>query len=118
MPKNSRRVEAADLNRNFWVIDSNISYLLKYLFDDTSPIIAMNTGIVKEISELWENMLYLWAAIYIIYGIKYHSLHFEVMYMPNDNYYPDRKFDNFTYSGMSLTEVVKNTVKERFSFMK
>ena len=96
MPKTTKRVEASDLNRNFWVIDSGISYLLKFLFDENGPVISSTKGIIKELSELWENIIYLWSSIYIIYGLKYHPLHLEVMYMPNSNSFPDRKFDDFS----------------------
>jgi hypothetical protein len=88
-----------DLNRNFWVISQNVSYLLKYLFHSETRYTFSNmiNKISKEIFELWENMIYLWATLYAIYGYEEHPLHFEFIYLPNDIYCTSRKFDNFDF---------------------
>jgi len=46
MPKNTRRVEIEDLNRNFWVIAQVITAIGTYLFDPNGPIpLIMRTSI-------------------------------------------------------------------------
>ena len=117
MPKTTRRVEAADLDRNFWVIGRNISYLLEFLFKNENVFGEMFKNITKEITELWENIIYLWAALYAIYGHKNRDLHFEIMYLPNDTMCTSRKFDNFDFSSASLS-AVEAIIKSRFDFMR
>ena len=63
MPQYGRRVEIEDLDRNFWVISQTIAAISNYLFGDECPIPATLEGLTREISEIWENVLYLWLGI-------------------------------------------------------
>jgi len=63
MPQYGRRVEVEDLDRNFWVIAQTIAAISAYLFDDDSPIPKLLEGMTREVSEIWENILYLWTGI-------------------------------------------------------
>lgn len=62
MPKYLRRVEVEDLNRNFWVIAQIISHLTNDLFDSSSPRLKILEKLLDEITQIWENIAYLWAA--------------------------------------------------------
>jgi len=61
MPKYTRRVEIEDLNRDFWVIGEAISEISGFLFDDESPLAKMFKGITSELTQIWENLIYLWS---------------------------------------------------------
>lgn len=60
MPQYGRRTEIEDLDRNFWVISEVITSISKYLFDDDAPFKQILKSLLREITELWENTLYLW----------------------------------------------------------
>lgn len=66
MPKYIRRVEVEDLNRNFWVIGQVLSIVCAALFDDDSPIPQMLKKLSSETLQLWENVMYLWAAVNLL----------------------------------------------------
>lgn len=66
MPQYGRRVEIEDLDRNFWTIAQVISAISNYLFGTDSPIPKTLQGLTREVSELWENVLYLWTEIAVI----------------------------------------------------
>ena len=96
MPKYLRRVEVEDLNRNFWVIGQVLAAISAYLFDEDSPITQMFKRILSELIQLWENILYLWAAVMLISQKPYYTkVHTEVVYIPNDSYRDYWKYDNF-----------------------
>ena len=60
MPQYARRVEVEDLNRNFWVIGQNLSFLNNLLLNEEySPW----KGMIQEIIDLWENVYAIWQAI-------------------------------------------------------
>lgn len=63
MPQYGRRVEIEDLDRNFWVIAQTIAAISSYLFSPNSPLSKMWEGLTREVSEIWENILYLWTGI-------------------------------------------------------
>lgn len=85
MPQYSRAVEVEDLDRNFWVIAQVITAISAYLFDD-SPFTEIFRQILNEITQLWENILYLWAALMLISQDKYYTnLHSEVVVINNVN---------------------------------
>lgn len=63
MPQYGRRVEIEDLDRNFWVIAQTIAAISAYLFDPDNPLAKMWEGLTREVSEIWENILYLWTGI-------------------------------------------------------
>lgn len=121
MPKNTRRVEIEDLDRNFWVIGQSLSIISKYLFDDNSPLAKILGDMLHEITEQWENMLYLWTDYAAITGrnqdIKL------VLDLPVDEFHPYRKFDGFEedeWSSMG-TDMVSGkyirTLEARFGFL-
>jgi hypothetical protein len=66
MPEYQRVVEVEDLNRNFWVIGQVLTGLLAFLFDEDSPLNDIFEGLLDEIAQLWENLLYLWVAFALI----------------------------------------------------
>ena len=93
MPQYGRRVEIEDLNRNFWVIAQVIGAISNYLYDDDAPLPKALQGLTREITEIWENIPYLWANIAAITQKK--SLGVKVIHMPlppriNDH---SRKYD-------------------------
>lgn len=63
MPQYGRRVEVEDLDRNFWVIAQTIAAISSYLFDEDSPLPKMFEGLLRETTEIWENIIYLWTEI-------------------------------------------------------
>ena len=95
MPMYTRHVEIEDLDRNFWVIGQVISGISAYLFDDKSPITEAIENLLREITELWENILYLWAALAMLNRKEYTDIHTEVVYIPNDEQHPYLKYDDF-----------------------
>ena len=96
MPKYLRRVEVEDLNRNFWVIGQVLAAISAYLFAEDSPVTQMFKRILSELIQLWENILYLWAAVMLISQKPYYTkVHTEVVYIPNDSYRDYWKYDNF-----------------------
>lgn len=63
MPQYGRRVEVEDLDRNFWVIAQTIAAISAYLFNEDSPLPKMFEGLLRETTEIWENIIYLWTEI-------------------------------------------------------
>lgn len=96
MPKNTRRVEIEDLNRNFWVIGDVISGVCEFLFSNNG-LKGILQDIIPEIGELWENIFYLWVAAGLVAAEKQKTLgvHCEVLYVPNTPFQPYKKYDNF-----------------------
>ncbi len=94
MPKYTRRVEIEDLNRDFWVIGQTITGISQYLFDDNGTLPKLFKGIMNELLQLWENVLYLWATLGLFAKKQYPI---KVLYepLPNSSYQPYAKFDNF-----------------------
>lgn len=66
MPQYGRRVEVEDLNRNFWVITQTIAAISAYLFDKNNPISKTLEGLLREVSEIWENILMLWTEVAVM----------------------------------------------------
>lgn len=62
MPQYGRRVEIEDLDRNFWIIAEVIDGISSWIFD-TSPIPEIIKKLIDEVTQLWENLIYLWAQI-------------------------------------------------------
>lgn len=98
MPKNTRRVEVEDLNRNFWVIAQTLSGIMAYLWDTKSPITNLLKGIYDELLQLWENVFYLW--LYYIYTMaaKINGIHIEFLYLSESPHEKsiELRFDNFS----------------------
>lgn len=66
MPEYERVVEVEDLNRNFWVIGQVLSAILAYLFNPDNPLKDLIDHMLDEITQLWNNLLYLWVAFTLI----------------------------------------------------
>lgn len=97
MPRYKRKVEVEDLNRNFWVIGQVLAGISADLFDEDGPIQSMIKGLLKEIGELWENMVYLWAALALLSQNKFYSqTHNEIVFIQYDSLRPYLKYDNIT----------------------
>lgn len=96
MPKYLRSVEIEDLNRNFWVLGQVISAVCAFLFGDDAPFSELFKGIISEIVQLWENTLYLWAAIAALADKNIITdVHVEVMPMTNSEWENYIKYDDF-----------------------
>lgn len=97
MPQYERNVEIEDLNRNFWVIGQSLAGISAFLFSAGSPFTKTFQGIIKEIIDIWENILYLWIAFAISMQAKkeYIDIHEEVVYLNQNNYQNEFKYDNF-----------------------
>lgn len=107
MPMYTRHVEIEDLDRNFWVIGQVISGISGYLFDDNSPITTAIGNLLREITELWENILYLWAALAMLNRKEYTDIHKEVIYLPVDEYRPYLKYDGIRLNTPKWPEICK-----------
>lgn len=105
MPTNARKVEIEDLNRNFWVIANVLAILCKYLFDTNSPISQMFEKLLEEITETWENILFQWIDLYMLYGRKDNIM--LILDLPNNPLYPHRKFDNYDINQLTPFDLTK-----------
>lgn len=96
MPKNTRRVEVEDLNRNFWVIAQVITGIGTYLFDPNGPIPLIIRTSIQEITDMWENVENLWGAVCAL-GQKPHVTDVRTMVVPltSSELQPFLKYDNF-----------------------
>lgn len=122
MPRYTRRVEVEDLNRNFWVIGQVLTAVCAYLFDDDSPIMNMFKRLLNENVQIWENLLYLWAAVSLLGEkdyVPYDSDHIrcEVVYLPNDQWNHEMKFDGYDVETIGSFEIDSEQYKERLSYM-
>ena len=95
MPQYGRRVEVEDLNRNFWVITQTIAAISAYLFSEDSPLPKMLEGLLRETSEIWENIAYLWTGLAAISqniqgGVQTIVLPLQTRYNEHG-----RQYDNF-----------------------
>lgn len=128
MPKNTRRVEVEDLNRNFWVISQAIAQISQYLFDDNSPLKKILPKILSELVQLNENVINLWAELYAI-GMKYYD-DIKVMLLPLSaspgygdeqitKHYKEIRYDRFDYNGWSKGNWTNFFVsfKSRYSYL-
>ena len=120
MPKYLRRVEVEDLDRNFWVIGQVLAAISSYLFDPKSPITEEFKKLLNEITQLWENVLYLW----VLYAILsqgetkplIEDIHGEFVYLPEDEWKSFLKYDNFDTT--AAKDVSLNTAKKKFDYLK
>lgn len=122
MPKNTRRVEVEDLNRNFWVIAQTLAIICGYLFDEDSPIPEMFKKLIDEVMQLWENILYLWLALAIESQKFCTDIHVEVLPLPNSTLLPEKKYDNFDVKDSDILDDTykipsADKVQERIAFL-
>lgn len=114
MPKYLRRFEVESLNRNFWVIGQTLSGIIAYLAGDSSAYKVLINGILDEITQLWENELYLWVAAAIItQQPKYENIRIIHCYIDDTKETPFLKYDNFDSPGIN-----QNQLKEKLSHYK
>lgn len=110
MPEYERTVEVEDLNRNFWVIGQILAAILSYLIDPENPIRKLLGQLLDEVAQLWENLLYLWAAFALLsqYTV-YMDIQPIVIPLSVEKIKPYVKYDGFkktaepvetTYDGM------------------
>ena len=103
MPKYLRKVEVEDLNRNFWVISTVLGSICNFLFGDDPPFKDMFDSILKELVQLWENVLYLWATLALISQKQSTTkVHTEVLPIANNEFQSYIKFDNFDRPELDL----------------
>lgn len=109
MPRNKRKVEIEDLDRNFWVIGQTITAISVYLFDEGGPLNDAIRRLLKEIGQLWENMLYLWAAITLYAQKKYYDkTHVEVIMLSYNELGAALKYDNFDHLADATEQAISN----------
>lgn len=106
MPMNSHHVEVEDLDRNFWVIAAVLAAMCSYLWDDDSPFANMINKLMDEITQLWENIAYLWLELAMATQGD-GRIHVEVLPLPNDEYNNFRKFDNFTAGDKLIYNIIE-----------
>lgn len=117
MPKNSRRVQIEDLNRNFWVIAQILTAASAYLFGDDSPFSIFFDGALKELVSLWENILHQWGIIGTLMTPP-KTLHKEFFALPNSAFQPYMKYDGFDgLNGMTYEQLLP-IIKERVAYYK
>lgn len=126
MPRNERNVEIEDLNRNFWVIGQSLAGISAFLFSAGSPFTKTFQGIIKEIVDIWENILYLWIAFAIsLQNKKYYTdIHEEVVYINQNEYQNEFKYDNFNnnlllnYIENNNLTAISDYIKPRINYFK
>ena len=102
MPKYLRKVEVEDLNRNFWVLGQTMSAVCAFLFGPNAPFAKLFEDMAAEITQLWENILYLWLAFAMAtQKPEITDVHVEVVYIPNSELEPYLKFDDFNQQVVS-----------------
>lgn len=112
MPEYERTVEIEDLNRNFWVIGQVLTGILSFLFDEDSPINDLFNGMLDELAQLWENLLYLWVAFALIsQAIRENDI--MVLTIPVNNLYsePYIKFDDFQRNNTTQLAAIWDRLK-------
>lgn len=116
MPEYQRVVEVEDLNRNFWVIGQVLTGILEFLFSEDSPINDLIDGMLDELAQLWENLLYLWVGFALI-SQELDKNDIQIVVIPvNNTLHPYVKFDNFDKlshvgAGLSPDHLKKSSVE-------
>lgn len=124
MPKYDRTLAVEDLNRNFWVIGQVLAAILEFLFNDDNPYKDVFDGILDEIAQLWENLLYLWIGFIAISQKKQvEDVQFIVMRAPVDDIRNFEKRDGAMLHVTSLTSFTQlpdllNSFKSKIDFLK
>lgn len=124
MPEYKRVVQVEDLNRNFWVIGQILAAILEFLFNDDNPYKDVFDGILDEIAQLWENLLYLWIGFIAISQKKQvEDVQFIVMRAPVDDVRNFEKRDGAMLHVTDLTSFTQlpdllNSFKSKIDFLK
>lgn len=107
MPKYTRRVEIEDLNRNFWVISQVIAAVCAKLFDEQSEIPTIMKDITNELTQLWENILYLWATLALQNQKVSNRVHTEMVPIEASRYQNFNKYDFDQDDELSEEEIME-----------
>lgn len=120
MPKYTRNVEVEDLNRNFWVISQVLTAICAYLFWENSPILDELKRILSELTQLWENVLYLWATAAILSQKPVtEKIHTEIIYLSNNEFQDFFKFDDFNQIDITQNkDDLWEVINKRLSYLK
>lgn len=124
MPEYKRVVQVEDLNRNFWVIGQILAAILEFLFNDDNPYKDVFDGILDEIAQLWENLLYLWIGFIAISQKKQvEDVQFIVMRAPADDIRNFEKRDGAMTHMINLVSSreipsLLNSFKSKIDFLK
>lgn len=118
MPEYQRIVEVEDLNRNFWVIGQVLTGLLAFLFDEDSPLNDIFEGLLDEIAQLWENLLYLWVAFALISQEINNDVQVLVIPVNNDNLRPYIKFDDFQETTELSGDFLEKVFADKMYYLK
>ena len=118
MPEYQRVVEVEDLNRSFWVIGQVLTGLLAFLFDEDSPLNDIFEGMLDEIAQLWENLLYLWVAFALISQEINNDIQVIVIPVNNDALRPYVKFDDFQEETELTEDFLENVFKDKMQYIK
>lgn len=114
MPQNQRHVEIEDLNRNFWVIGQVTTAIQNEMFND--GINQLIKDVIKELADLWDNILFLWTAAAIIpQKPKYTKWKTIVVPIYENEFRPYYKYDDFDISNPSenyLKDIVSPILNE------
>lgn len=103
MPRYKRKVEIEDLNRNFWVIGQTIAAITSFLFNSSSPISKMLSGLIGEVIQLWDNIAFLNAFLEIENKKNYTPpIHKEVVYLSINELKDYMKYDDFDFNFSSI----------------
>lgn len=115
MPEHSRNVLIEDLNRNFWVIGQSLTGISAFLFNENSPILTVFKGLIKELIELWENVLFLWLALAISMQDekKVTEVHEEIIYLYGSDL--DDKYNNGTFYEPEMWDLIANDQNDSIS---
>lgn len=118
MPEYQRVVEVEDLNRNFWVIGQVLTGLLAFLFDEDSPLNDIFEGLLDEIAQLWENLLYLWVAFALISQEINNDVQVLVIPVNNDDLRPYIKFDDFQETTELPEDFLETVFADKMYYLK
>lgn len=118
MPKYLRKVEVEDLNRNFWVLGQTMSAVCAFLFGPNAPFAKLFEDMAAEITQLWENILYLWLAFAMAtQKPEITDTHVEVVYIPNSELELYLKFDNFDNGEPVINDSFWNAIKSKCNYI-
>lgn len=126
LPRYQRHVEIEDLDRNFWVIGQSLAGISAFLFSKSSPFLKTFENILREIYNLWENVLYLWLAFAIsMQDKKYYSqVHEEVLYISASSLETNFKYDDFENSDLVIDGInfnfddIKTKIIKKINYLK
>lgn len=118
MPEYLRRVEVEDLNRNFWVLGQTTTAICSFLFGPDAPFAKLFEDMAAEITQLWENILYLWLAYAMItQKEEVTDIHTEILYLPISEVESYLKFDNFDEGSIIIDSQFWDKVKQRCDYI-